>query len=72
VSFFLAIYFSRGQISLSSRLIPPIVVATSLLGMTEIMQTFAFGRGIDLLLVGSGVWVGTVGAFSGVAFAEEH
>lgn len=70
VSFVLSTFLLTQGKSIHASLLLSVAIGTSLLSMAEILQAFAFGRGIDVPLIGYGVIVGLVGAGSGVVFTE--
>jgi VanZ family protein len=70
LSFLLSAFLSIQGKGLRAALLLPVAVATSLLSTAEILQALAFGRALDLPLMGYGAAVGMVGAGSGAVFTK--
>jgi VanZ family protein len=70
VSLFLAAFFSRRVRGFVSTFLAPVGVGTGLLATTEIFQSFALNRAIDVPLMGYGVIIATIGSLIGVGFLK--
>jgi glycopeptide antibiotics resistance protein len=65
VGFLFAIFLSRLSKGLVTILLLPAGIATGLLVVTELFQSFAFDRGIDTTLISYGMMIATLGGLSG-------